>query len=137
RLCNGLRVDSRDAVRLTPLGSRCRRATGAEMEGLRQAAVERPWTFVSSRRSYLGSLQERAAAVAELLSEHVLHALADDLGDLQHELRVLRSLGPVLRRGHRLAERDDPLRRQRDGAEGPEQREERRDGEVREVEQLR
>src|SRR4051812_25198128 len=79
-----------------------------------------PWT----------TLHERRAAFDEVLVDQFLDRVAHPLGQLEHERAVVRGLRPVPGEVDRLAELDAPLRRQRDRAEGPEQRERGRDREV-------
>ncbi len=77
---------------------------------------------------------EGVAAAAEQPVERVLDRLAHLVGEVEHQHRVVRRVRAAARAVRdRLAELDEPLRRQRHGAERPEQRERRRHREVREA----
>src|SRR6188474_352116 len=70
-----------------------------------------------------GDLEEDAAPPHEVAVEHLLDRVADAVGQLEHEHRVVGGLWSVLGGVDRLAEVDDPLRRQRQQTQRPEQRE--------------
>jgi hypothetical protein len=85
----------------------------------------------------LGGSEEDAAPSHEVAVEHLLDRVADPVGQLEDEHRVVGGLRAVGLGLDRLAELDEPLRGQRDDAERPERRELPGDREVREPEEPR
>ena len=69
-------------------------------------------------------LEERRAARHQVAVQHLLDRLADAVGLVEHQRRVLPGVLVVGLGGDGLAELDDPLRRQRDRAERPQPGEE-------------
>src|SRR5207245_11193740 len=74
------------------------------------------------------TLEEDGPAARQQLAQCALDPLSHLLSQLENETWVLGRVGPEMRDVDRLAESDEPLRRQRHEAQKPKPRKRRRDG---------
>src|SRR5215210_1215222 len=102
----------------------------SSLTGVRSAQRHRKAAGAAAVLGPPAQLEERRAALDQVLVDLLLDRLAHLLGKLEHQAPVVGRLRAVAGGVDRLAELDTPARRERDRAERAEQWECRRDREV-------